>query len=121
MLLRIGIAFVRRSRVLDESRATQVKRTGGRQPSGTAVAVAVDVALHSYVGADADLIGLAQIPHTRGMHKQHSDHGHGLRDLELNVVAQTYEHGRSFPDLSSRQGSEGGEVRLTSIITHRAP
>ncbi len=36
---------------------------------------------------------------------QHPDHGHGLRDLELNVISQTDKHARSFPDLSLARDS----------------
>src|SRR6266478_3732705 len=97
MLLRVGIRSVWGSRVLDHSGTTQPQWSRRRQPSGTAVAVAIQVALHLYLWTDAHFVRLTQILRTRGMHVQHSNHGHSRGNVELNVVSQTYQHARGLP------------------------
>src|SRR6185369_6033337 len=105
MLLRLRIARVGRAAVFDERRTGQPQRPCRRQPSRATVAVAVDVALYPYFRTYADLVRFAQVWNAGRMHMQHADHGHGRWNLELNVIAQTDQHGRTFPGLSRQDGA----------------
>jgi hypothetical protein len=44
---------------------------------------------------------------------QHADHRYCFRDLELNVISQTYEHVKNFPC----SGSTRSRALLAIIIT----
>src|SRR4051812_7365787 len=93
MFLCLGVRGVGRSGVLDQRGTLQTQRSLGSNPTRTAISVAVEVTLYFNFRANADLVRFTEVRDTRWMHMQHPDHGHRLRNLELNVISQTYQHG----------------------------
>ena len=92
VLARIPVEWIGGSGVFDERFTAQPKCARGSVEPGAAVAKAVDVAGQRDLGLNLQFIRRAQVRHARGMHIQHRDHGHGRRNVELDVVAQADEH-----------------------------
>src|ERR1022692_5195679 len=93
MLAGMGIDRVRFPGVFDCGRAAQLEQASRSLEPGTSIAVAVDVGCSFHRGLDDQVVGSAQIRSPGRMHVQNRYHGYRCRNLELNVISETYKHG----------------------------